>query len=207
MKKSTLVALLGLLAAAFLLFSCTTVAQKPAPAPEAAAPEKPAPAPEAAAPEKPAPAPEAAAPEKPAPAPEAAAPEAAPAAAQPVAGAVWQATGVSVTKDGSPVELPAEFTSYPVIVRIQDGTHLELDVGEVGFAIPSTYAIAGDSLTISPLDYKNPPQLLIDTLASMGIDQLPETYYFTMSTAADGSGLLEADAMGYHMVATWTQLQ
>ena len=121
--------------------------------------------------------------------------------------AVWQATGVTVTMHGDTVDLPPEFTSYPVIAKFLDDSHLELSVGEVGFVIPSTYTLEGDSLAISPVDYENPPQLLIDTMSDMGITELPQTYYFTISSAADGNGILEADAMGYHMVATWTQVQ
>jgi hypothetical protein len=202
MKKSTLIALLVLMvAAAFLLSSCTTVAQKPAPEKQAPAAAQPAPEQPAAAPEQPAPAP------APAPAPEAPAPQAAAPAEKPAALAVWQATGVTVTRGGEPVDLPPEFTSYPVIVRVLDDTNAELVVGDVGFSIPATYVLTGDSLTISPEDYRNPPQVLIDTLGAMGIDQLPAEYYFTISQAADGSGVLEADAMGYHMIATWTQVQ
>jgi len=215
-KMKPFVVLVVVVAAAFLLFACTSVAPKAAPQAPAATPEAAAPqaAPEAAAP---AAAPEAAAPQ--AEAPEATAPEAAPQAAAPEAEAqptapqeaapvsVWQATGVTVTKDGDTVDLPPEFTSYPVTARFLDDSHLELSVGEVGFAIPSTYSLDGDNLAISPVDYENPPQLLIDTMSDMGITELPQTYYFTISEAADGSGILEADAMGYHMVATWTQLR
>lgn len=182
-KKSAVVVLLVLLAgAAWMLSSCATAPEKP----EAAKPAAPAPAP----------APEEAKPE----------PVAPPAEAAPIA--VWQATDIAVTKDGGSVDLPRELTSYPVMVRVLDDTNLELVVGAgAEFSIPSTYTLTERSLVIRPKDYKNPPQVLIDTLSAMGVRRLPEAYYFTISTMADGKGVLEAAALGYEMRATWTQIE
>ena len=212
MKRSALVVILSVMAAAAVLLSSCKTAPKPAPEKEAAVAAKPEAAkPEAAKPE--AAKPEAAKPEaaKPEAAkPEAAKPEAAkPAAppAKPAYPAVWQATGITVTKGRSPVTLPKELTSYPVYIRVLGDTNLELVVGGTEFAIPSTYTQTGSSLVIRPKDYKNPPKLVIDTLSAMGIAQLPAAYYFTISTAPDGSGVLAATAVGYEMRATWKQIQ
>jgi hypothetical protein len=210
-------------AAAFLLSSCATTAEKPAAEKPAAAAAQPAPAKPAAEPAKPAPAPAAAQPApaavkpaaepaKPAaepakPAAEPAKPAPAPAPAQVGPLAVWQATGVVVTKDGKAMALPKELTSYPVYMRVLDAKNLELVVGGTSFAVPSTYTLTAKSLTINPKDYKNPPKVVIDTLGAMGIKQLPASYYFTYTVAADGTGVLEATAVGYKMTVNGKRIQ